>query len=400
MSRELRRWCAAIVTVFTVSGLGLASYLARTPHVRDALHASTSQMSLLVVTLGCGSMLGLLTAPRVEGRLGSRLSMRWFAVVTQLGLVLAGAGAEAGSGPLLAVGLFVFGIGSGIVDVVMNVAAAAAERELGRTVLPIFHATFSLGTLAGAGIGALCEARDVSMAYHLGGIAVLNVAAVLMTNRWVPTATPADGAASSDAPAPSRPVSEWRDRATLLIGAVVLGMALAEGSANDWLALTMVDGHGVSNTAGGVALGVFLAALTVMRLFGVRLVDRYGRVPILRLCAVLAFVGLSLMIFVDDATVAFVGVALWGAGASLGFPLGMSAASDDPARAAARVSVVSTIGYIAFLVAPPVLGFLGDHWGLRTALIAVLVGIACAGLLSKALREPKDTTGRRAMVER
>lgn len=207
--------------------------------------------------------------------------------------------------------------------------------------------------------------------------------AVTATNRWVQQPAPH----ADEAQGVRARLSAWTDRSTLLIGLVVLGMALAEGSANDWLALTMVDGHGVDNSAGAAALGVFLGAMTLVRLFGVRLIDRYGRVDVLRWCAALAFVGLGLMIFVDSAVVAFIGAGLWGAGAALGFPIGMSAAAEDPRRAAARVSVVSTIGYIAFLVAPPVIGFIGEHSSLRQALILVLVVVALAGLMSPAVRE-------------
>ena len=180
----------------------------------------------------------------------------------------------------------------------------------------------------------------------------------------------------------------WRDRKTILIGLIVLGMAFAEGSANDWLALAMVDGHGVSNASGALILGVFLTAMTIGRIAGVKVLDRYGRVPVLRATAALAVVGLLVVIFAPTP-IAVIGVVLWGLGASLGFPVGMSAAADDPATAGARVSAVATIGYLAFLVGPPLLGFLGDHFGLLHALLVVVVLIAVAGLISGGAREPK-----------
>lgn len=383
MDAELRRWSAAIVAIFFVGGLGLASYLSRTPHVRDVLGASTGAMSALIFALSAGSMIGMLLASHVDAVLGSRRTMLVFAVVVQLGLLTAALGATAGSFGLVATGLAVFGLGTGIVDVVMNVSAAAAEQRRGRTVMPVFHAMFSLGTLVGAGLGTLTERLDVPMAAHIGAVCAVNLLAELVTNRWVPPAA-AGGAARQSA---RERLAAWREPTTLLIGVVVLGMALTEGAANDWLALTMVDGHGVDNSTAAAALGVFLAAMTAVRLVGVRLVDAFGRVPVLRCCAGAAFTGLALVILVDSAAWAFVGIALWGAGAALGFPLGMSAAADDPRHAAARVSVVSTIGYLAFLVAPPVIGVVGEHAGLRQALLIVLVTVGIAGLLSAALRE-------------
>ncbi len=94
-----------------------------------------------------------------------------------------------------------------------------------------------------------------------------------------------------------------------------------------------------------------------------------------------------MVIFVPVLWISLIGVVLWGLGASLGFPVGMSAAADDPRTAAARVSAVATIGYFAFLVGPPVIGFLGDHVGLLHALTVVLVLVAVAGFASGAARE-------------
>jgi MFS family permease len=179
----------------------------------------------------------------------------------------------------------------------------------------------------------------------------------------------------------------WRQPSTILIGLIVLGMALAEGSANDWLPLAMVDGHGLENDGGAAVLAVFLAAMTIGRVAGSPLVDRFGRVPVLRVSALVAVVGLGVLIFVPNVPLAIVGVVLWGLGASLGFPMGMSAAADDPRTAAARVSAVATIGYVAFLAGPPLIGFLGEEFGLLRGLLVVFVFIVVAGLVSGAARE-------------
>jgi len=80
---------------------------------------------------------------------------------------------------------------------------------------------------------------------------------------------------------------------------------------------------------------------------------------------------------------------LWGLGSALGFPVGMSAAADDPKTAAARVSAVATIGYVAFLIGPPLLGFLGENFGLLNSLLVVLVLVTVAGLASGSAREPR-----------
>jgi MFS family permease len=179
----------------------------------------------------------------------------------------------------------------------------------------------------------------------------------------------------------------WLEPRTLLIGLIVLGMAFAEGSANDWLAIAMVDERDVSNATGALLFGVFTAAMTIGRVVGGPLLDRFGRVPVLRASTALATVGLVTVIFVEQPVVMVIGIVLWGLGASLGFPVGMSAAADDPAKAAARVSAVATIGYCAFLAGPPLIGLLGEAVGLLNALLVVAVLIVLAGSVSSAARE-------------
>lgn len=165
-------------------------------------------------------------------------------------------------------------------------------------------------------------------------------------------------------------------------------MTFAEGSANDWLSLAMVDGHGVDHATGATIFAVFVAAMTVGRVAGAFLLDRYGRVRVLRVSAVAAAIGLSMVIFGPTVAFAVVGVVFWGLGSALGFPVGMSAAGDDPRNAAARVSAVATIGYGSFLIGPPLIGVLGDRVGLLHALAVVLVLVALAGACSSAAREP------------
>jgi cyanate permease len=278
-------------------------------------------------------------------------------------------------------------------DVAMNVSGAANERALGRSIMPVFHAFFSFGTMAGAGIGALAEALHIPIAVHLGAAAVVIVAGMLVARRFLlPEQVVGDDGeplSSDDHSLTWRGrLAIWADPRTLLIGVLVLAAAFAEGSANDWLAIAMVDGHGVSNATGALVFGVFVTAMTVGRLTGVFLLDRFGRVPVLRGSFLLAAGGLLVVIFVPNPWIAAAGAIFWGLGSALGFPIGMSAAADDPRTAAARVSAVATIGYFAFLVGPPVIGLLGQRVGVLDALLVVLVLAAIGAVVSGAAREP------------
>jgi MFS family permease len=147
-----------------------------------------------------------------------------------------------------------------------------------------------------------------------------------------------------------------------------------------------VDGLGSSESTGALLFALFVLAMTAMRFFGGGVIDKYGRVAVLRGSMAAAAIGLALFVFAGNLWLAAVGAALWGVGAALAFPMGMSAAADDPRHAAARVSVVSTIGYVAFLAGPPLLGYLGDLTGIRLALLAIGVPIVIALLLAGAAK--------------
>src|SRR5674476_465455 len=120
--------------------------------------------------------------------------------------------------------------------------------------------------------------------------------------------------------------------------------ALTEGSANDWVSLAVVDGFGTSNAVGAVAFAVFVTAMTGMRLLGTDLLDRWGRVLVLRLCAALSLVGLLVFALAPTLWLAAIGVVAWGMGAALGFPVGMSAAADDPRRAPGLAAAADRTG--------------------------------------------------------
>lgn len=428
----LLRWRNALFVVFGLSGLAVATWLGRVPAVRDLLDATTFEMGLLVAGLSVGSIVGITLSSHVIASTGAPRAVRLALVTVAVGLAAAGLAASLGAGFwAIAVGLAVFGLGNGLCDVAMNVSGAAAERALGVTVMPLFHAAFSVGTMVGALLSAGAELLGVPVAVHVVAVAVaVVVAMVVAVPRLRPEAEaeaqaqeaptpaaqgtaaaqearpgpeadlgqerPGQGDAGPGAPAPSAaPPATWRDRlgvwrapGTLLLGLVVLGMATAEGSANDWLALAMVDGHGLTNEGGATVFFVFVTAMTAARIAGGPLLDRYGRVPMLRASAVAAAAGLLLVILSPWAWLAVVGVVAWGAGSALGFPVGLSAAADDPRTAAARVSAVATVGYVAFLALPPVIGLLGEHVGLLRALLVVLVLIGAAGAAAGAAREP------------
>ncbi|QCR52648.1 MFS transporter [Brachybacterium sp. SGAir0954] len=378
----LRRRSWALCALFLLPGLSLAAWVTRTPEVRDLLGASTAQMGLVLFGLSLGSMAGILSSGPLVMRLGTRPVALTGSALVVIALPIIALGAVTGLPLLTGAGLAVFGAGVGGGEVAMNVEGAEVERLGGRSFLPALHGSFSLGTVIGAGLGILANAVSFPVIAHLGLTAVVGAGLLLWAAPAIPAGTGRTTPEEREAQAAAPKVALLGDVRLLFIGGVVLAMALAEGTANDWLPLVMVDGHGFGATMGSTVFALFAAAMTVGRFSGGPLVARAGRSRVLMVSALFAALGLTLISFVDSQAVAVLAVVLWGLGASLGFPLALSAAGDSGPNPAARVALASTIGYLAFLVGPPTLGLLGEHVGLRGALVVPLVVALVAAFLA------------------
>jgi MFS family permease len=402
-ARDTRATRATYVA-FAADGFAFASWASRIPQVKVRLGLDASQLGLVLLAIAAGSVLALPVSGAVVGRFGSRRTVAAAALLAGAALMIVAVGYQAGVAPVVA-GLFALGIATGTWDVAMNVQGAAVERRLGRAIMARFHAGFSLGTVAGALIGAAMVALHVSVTVHMlliGGAVVAGVPRAVQSfiaddAGAVGDTDPGTGAdAGPDTEGAARPPSAlraWREPRTLLVGVFVLAFAFAEGSGNDWIGVAMVDGHGAAPVVGTLALATFLGAMTAVRWCGPWLLDGYGRVPVLRTLTVIAIAGLILFAFGPSTPLALAGAVLWGSGVSLGFPVGMSAGADEAAFAAPRVGVISSIGYCAFLGGPPLLGFLGQRYTVRHALTAVVVLLVLAGALGGVVRPPRPADG-------
>lgn len=387
--RQIQLWRIAIYIIFALPGFAISSWVSRTPSIRDSLGATTSEMGLIILGMSIGSIIGLTSASHLIALKGGRFVMVAGLIISSLGLLGIGMGGTLLTSSIsVFIGLAVFGFGQGICDVAMNVEGTEVERAAQKSLLTGFHAAFSVGTFIGAIAGTGAVKAGISVTVHLACAMVIILLSTLYVYRLVPAGTGKETGGNATEPPMSirERMAIWKERRTILVGIIVLGMAFAEGSANDWLPLVMVDGYKVTPADGSFAFSIFVAAMTICRAVGGRLLDRFGRVVVLRASALFAIIGLLIVIFGQSYEFAMVGVVLWGFGAACGFPVGLSAAGDDPRGVAARVGAVSTVGYLAFLVGPPVLGVIGESIGLLRALIFILITVMVAGLLSQAAR--------------
>lgn len=386
--RAASRWVNAVLVVFTLFGFGFGSWLARLPAVRDHLGASTFEMSLIGLTLATGSLIGLVFAGRSVSWLGPRRAL----LVTVLGQaacmpavgVLLWFGLVAPGAICLALYGFMFSTG----DVAMNVSGADAERAVRRPRMPLLHAGFSLGSVASMGVGALAEAARIPVPIHIAAVFAAVAAGTLLALRRIPRreghdAEPDTGiganintgpvqlVGAAPAASPNR-YNPWRDPRVIVIGLIAMSMSLGEGTASDWLPLALADGRGFGNASATLALGAFFVSMMLTRVAGSWLLLRFGRVKVLRGGAVLVVFGVAIVNLAPFAWAAVLGSVLWGMGCALGFPIGISAAADDPRTAVRGVAAVSAISYGAFLLGPMGIGFLGEHFGLLRAFLLLI----------------------------
>jgi len=355
--------------------------------MRAQLGVSTGTLGVLLTCLTAGAIVGLSVARWALHRLGGRGAVLSSLLVIAGSLALMGAGVSAHSVWLVAVGFTIVGLGIGSLDVSINVEGAAAERAAGRTLLPLMHAGWSGGAAIGAGIGAACAAAGLGPGIQFLLLAALVAGVGLLIARDIPAQIPEDDVPAETVPRRLRLrrwLQGWNDRRLVLIGLVLLGVEFGEGSANNWLSLAARQGQGQTAAVAALFLTLFAISEASARVAGGPLVDRLGRVRMLRCTAALGICGVAMFVIAHATAIAAIGVVLWGVGVSMGFPLGLSAAAEgeDPAT---QVSVAASIGYQAGLIAPPVIGFLAESVGLLSSfwLVAslLLAAFAAAGSL-------------------
>ncbi|MFV5961841.1 MFS transporter [Bacillus sp. AK25] len=384
------KWYKAIIVIFTMSGISISTWFSRTPEVRDLLQADTGTMGLILLGLSVGSIVGLILSNVFVRKKGGRVAIVVSAFLMFIGFSTLAIGAALSSTLIVTAGLFLFGSGSGMCNVAMNLEGTEIEYQIKRTILPILHASFSIGTLIGAGAGILFIYLGVSVLIHLLTIALLFFLSILICTRFIPHGTGKDQDETQTESVEASQTS-WLNKRTISLAMIALCLAFVEGSANDWIPLAMVDGYQVSHSMSTVIYALFLCGMISGRLLSGRFIDRFGRVLLLRIAILSAAAGLFLVILKISLVVCMISIFLWGLGASLGFPLTISAAGDDSRYAVKRVkrvSIVTLSGYTASLSGPPVLGLLANQVGLLHAFIFVLFAICIAGIFTKAVAKP------------
>jgi predicted MFS family arabinose efflux permease len=358
--------------VFFIAGFGMAAWAPLVPFAKARVVMDDGVLGLLLLCLGIGSILAMPLAGALAARLGCRCVI---IVSTLLMCVTLPLLASVANMPLLVATLLLFGASLGAIDVSMNIQAIIIERESGRPMMSGFHGLFSLGGLLGAaGVTALLGAGAspfTAMLVVVIGIAVALATAALHLIRY-------DGRSNGTVYAVPRGV-------VFFIGALCFILFLTEGAVLDWSAVFLTSVRNVDASCAGLGYAAFASTMTIGRLSGDKIVQRFGNTKILAFGGICAATGFALVTLVPTWPVALLGFALVGVGCSNVVPVLFTSVGRQTAMPESMaVPAITTMGYAGILVGPAAIGLVARAVSLSAAFLIVslmLIGVAVSGRL-------------------
>jgi MFS family permease len=377
---------SATVAVFFAHGLLFASWAAHIPQLKTHLGLTNGTLGLALLGAPLGSVSAMLVSARLLPRFGSKIMVR----TCLLGYCVAGPFVGlVGSLPVLFTALFVWGAFQGALDVSMNTQAVAVERARERPLMSGFHASWSIGTLSGAGIGVLGVAIGLSLTTQQLLLAV----PALVIAGWLTTWMLPDAASRRVLPTfPSR--VRRLSPPVLVLGGIAFASMLCEGASADWASVYLRGAplH-TSPAIAGLGYAAFSLTMVIVRLSGNRLLVRFQPRSILPVLAAIATVGFTAGLLGDRTVSGIAGFACLGVGLGLIVPTVFSAAGRLPGiNPGTAIATVSTCGWFGFVCGPPLIGQLASLSSLSVALGVVpvlMAGIVLATALAPALRDDR-----------
>ena len=393
VSSSVRRPRIAVTAVFVVHGLLFASWTAHIPDVKAHLGLTDGTLGFALLGAPVGSVLAMIAASWLLPRVGSRRIVQ----VALVGYCAAGPLVGlTGSLPALFAALFVWGAFQGTLDVAMNTQAIAVERTGGRVLMSGLHGSWSIGSFAGAGIGALAVTAGVTLSVQLLGLGTIALlVAGLLTTRMLPAAAEHPGSPNARAAHPAAdqrsagPVSRWSG-GMVMLGAIAFAAMLCEGAIADWSAVYLSGPLRASGVVPGLGYTAFSLAMVTVRLSGNRLLTRFRPDRLLPALALVATLGFAAALPVAQPLAALLGFGCLGIGLASVVPAVFSAAGRIPGLPpGTAVATASACGWAGFVCGPPVIGRLSTWASLPIALglLPLLTAFIIAGTLSsRALR--------------
>lgn len=357
----------AVLVAFFINGALLATWVSRIPAIQIKLNLSEGELGIVLLGIGVGVLVALSLAGGIIGRFGSRLVTAAGAIAMCVFLPLL---ALAPNAITLWAALFLFGMAISTMDVAMNDQAVMVEQRSNKPLMSSFHASWSIGTLTGALLGAGIAWLSLGSLPHFILSAILFFILMALIIRFL---LPTEGRKEED-----KSIFRLPPRVVWPLGAIAFCAAIGEGAMADWSGVYL--SQTIHTTAAFAALGfaAFSLTMTIGRLLGDWLATRFNPTLIVRFGGLLAFVGIMAAIITTEPVVVLLGFAAVGLGLANVVPLSFSAAGKlSNLPAGVGIAGVAAIGYAGFLAGPPLIGLIAEATSLRFSLLAVatLIGI-------------------------
>lgn len=368
----------AVATIFFLLGTLIGIWASRIPDIKAPLGLDASGFGLVLLTMAFGAFVSFPFAGRMIDRFGATRITKGFAVLALVLFVSLAAGTTV---CLMVPLIFAAGFCMGALDVAMNGWGAEVEQALGKPVMSSYHGLYSLGAGVGAaaGAGAIWLGLTVGQHFLLWGVLMAVPLAFALRASW-----------TSERQAANRqkgPLLAIPKGALFLVGILALIADLAEGAVTDWAALYQIQELGFESSQAAIGFALFSGAMVVMRLAGDRLIARFGSISVARVSGLAAAIGAALVVLGSHIWLIWIGCAVMGLGNAVIVPLAISRAAADPVMSrGAALAAVATLGYGAFLLGPPILGFIGEVISLRASFGLVGVLAVFIFLLAGALK--------------
>ncbi len=369
-----------VMLIFFLQPIAFGSWLPRIPDIQAKLGLGPADLAIALLGMPVGILITLPFAGRFVSRIGGRATII-YGFVAFLAVVSLPVFAE--SIEMLFVALMIVGVALSTLELGLNVEADRAEKTTGLVIMSRCHGFWSLGIMAGSLIGAGAMVLQVSAQWSIPVVALLVLPLALAIGAQLP-AEPKAAAASS----PTAPVAPFKLPSLALLGicAFTFGITMTEGAIADWSAVYLKEVLSAGGAATGLGYSVFACLVAAGRFGGDSMKARFGAVAIARGCGSAALVGLLIVLFAPSTLVALIGFGAIGIGVSVGFPLAVTASAGLTDRpAAASVAILSFMALLGFLVGPPVIGFVGEFWGLRTGLAILFVPLTISLVFTRML---------------
>src|SRR5262252_7307367 len=364
---------------FFLYAFGVGGFFPRLAELQHSMRLSTGELGLGLIGVATGTLLSLSFGGRVVARAGARRVLLWVPVIIPVIYALAAhvQGTWSLFFTLLPAGLLI-----GVIEVVVNVEADRVEHQYRRRIMNRSHAFWSFGFFSAGLLGALAARLGVSPQSQLAMMVPLAaMLTVLLLGRFDP-APPRAGTLDGEAPHIAKPT--WP---VLALVALSMSALVLEGAGFDWSAIYMRDAFGATPFAGGMAVAIGACAQALARYLADRHVERHSALVVARILLCVLGAGAAAVTFAPYPAIALTGFALMGVGSSVVFPLAMSAAAQRTDRAPAiNVAALAQFAFVAFLLAPPSLGWIAERWNICVSFGICLPLVLISLFATRALR--------------